>query len=540
MDCEFKLPIQYVKNKILNDTIIQDLEIYKSYSNIFKDSILNEEWGKYYSIDKSFLKQTQKLTLKYKSNEYDIKEFYNIHSNFINEKNFLDKYQYINFERIKYLNSSVIFMQFLSYYNISSPILSLCSTIFVFIVPFFVLKLKNVPIEIDKYVELIRDLVSNHSMFKIFDKDVNYNQKISGIMSILFYFFQIYQNTISCISFYKNINHIGNFINNYRTFCNKSISLIDNVNNNCKEFSKYSQFYSSNLNIKNTFNDILKKFSLILPYENTLSRITQIGLIMTVYHELYHNKIYHDSIEYINKLNTFNNDVITLKQFVINKQLNKCRYKNDTSIEKMYYLPHINTEMVKNDLKINNNIILTGPNASGKTTIIKSLLMNIIMSQQFGFGCYKSANIKIYDYFHSYLNIPDTSDRDSLFQAEARRCKDILEYITKNNEKKHFCIFDEIYSGTNPLDATLCAEIYLKGLSQFKNLDFILTTHYIDVCKYFENNKKYKNIKNYKMNVLIENDVINYNYLIEPGISHVNGGKQILKDLEYPDYLFNL
>ena len=190
MDCEFKSPIQYVKDKILNDTIIQDVEIYKSYSNIFKDSILNEEWGKYYSIDKSFLKQTQKLTLKYKSNEYDIKEFYNIHSNFINEKNFLDKYQYINFERIKYLNSSVIFMQFLSYYNISSPILSLCSPIFVFIVPFFVLKLKNVPIEIDKYVELIRDLVSNHSMFKIFDKDVNYNQKISGIMSILFYYFK--------------------------------------------------------------------------------------------------------------------------------------------------------------------------------------------------------------------------------------------------------------------------------------------------------------------------------------------------------------
>ena len=71
-------------------------------------------------------------------------EFYNIHSNFINEKNFLDKYQYINFERIKYLNSSVIFMQFLSYYNISSPILSLCSPIFVFIVPFFVLKLKKI------------------------------------------------------------------------------------------------------------------------------------------------------------------------------------------------------------------------------------------------------------------------------------------------------------------------------------------------------------------------------------------------------------
>ena len=55
------------------------------------------------------------------------------------------------------------------------------------------------------------------------------------------------------------------------------------------------------------------------------------------------------------------------------------------------------------------------------------------MSQQIGYGCYSSAKIKCYDNFHSYLNIPDTSGRDSLFQAEARRCKDILETITNNN-----------------------------------------------------------------------------------------------------------
>ena len=65
------------------------------------------------------------------------------------------------------------------------------------------------------------------------------------------------------------------------------------------------------------------------------------------------------------------------------------------------------------------NILITGPNASGKTTTIKSILINLIMGQQFGMGCYRKASISVYDYFHSYLNIPDTSGRDSLFQAEA-------------------------------------------------------------------------------------------------------------------------
>lgn len=57
--------------------------------------------------------------------------------------------------------------------------------------------------------------------------------------------------------------------------------------------------------------------------------------------------------------------------------------------------------------------------------------MNIILSQQIGYGFYDSANINPYDYLHSYLNIPDTSGRDSLFQAESRRCKEILDSLEK-------------------------------------------------------------------------------------------------------------
>jgi len=147
------------------------------------------------------------------------------------------------------------------------------------------------------------------------------------------------------------------------------------------------------------------------------------------------------------------------------------------------------------------------------------------MSQQFGYGCYKKASIKIYDVFHSYLNIPDTSGRDSLFQAEARRCKDIL--VSINNKGKHCCIFDELYSGTNPSDAVECATIYLDQMNKFDNVDYVLTTHYIKLCEDFD-----KKILNIKMDVNVT-DNIEYLYKISKGISYVHGGKQVLKDLNY-------
>jgi DNA mismatch repair ATPase MutS len=204
--------------------------------------------------------------------------------------------------------------------------------------------------------------------------------------------------------------------------------------------------------------------------------------------------------------------------------------KNHTSFKQLYYPPC--ETPIKNDVVINKKIIITGPNAAGKTTIIKSTLMNIILSQQIGYGFYDSANIKPYHYLHSYLNIPDTSGRDSLFQAESRRCKEILDSLEKESDKRHFCIFDELYSGTNPYEAVASAYGYIDYLSSMKNVDLMLTTHYISLCDNLKTNKK---IKNYKMKVDVEEDYdVKYLYKLERGISKIKGGIKVLYDLEYP------
>ena len=205
--------------------------------------------------------------------------------------------------------------------------------------------------------------------------------------------------------------------------------------------------------------------------------------------------------------------------------------KKVTKFVNIYYPPYDNP--IKNDVVIDKKIIITGPNAAGKTTVIKSILLNIILSQQIGYGYYENAEITPYDYLHCYLNIPDTSGRDSLFQAESRRCKEILDCLEKEKDKKHFCIFDELYSGTNPYEAVASAYGYIDHISNMKNVDLMLTTHYIQLCKNLKTNK---NVKNYHMEVNVKSDYnVEYMYKYKKGISKIKGGIKVLYDLEYPE-----
>ena len=132
------------------------------------------------------------------------------------------------------------------------------------------------------------------------------------------------------------------------------------------------------------------------------------------------------------------------------------------------------------------------------------------------------------------MNIPDTSGRDSLFQAEARRCKDILDLIQENPDETHFCVFDELYSGTNPEEAVSSANAFMNYLIKYKGVNCMLTTHFFKLCKYLEKNKLFKN---FHMDTIKDNEInknFKYTYLLKEGISNVHGGIKVLEDMNYP------
>lgn len=215
-------------------------------------------------------------------------------------------------------------------------------------------------------------------------------------------------------------------------------------------------------------------------------------------------------------------------------------------------------EPTKNTVCLDKNIILTGPNASGKTTVLKMTMMNLIFNQQYGYGFYDECIMPyVYKHFCFYLNIPDTNGRDSLFQAEARRCSEIAtkaSECTRKNEHM-FCIFDELFSGTNPEDATDASVAFIRHLTNnHPTTDFMLTTHYIAVCDQFLDSTEQKdNHENKKVELLtmeVRTPVVNesdskhthYNstYQVIPGVGRQRGAFGILEKMfsDTPDPIF--
>ena len=262
------------------------------------------------------------------------------------------------------------------------------------------------------------------------------------------------------------------------------------------------------------------------------------GLIMKTFYKLHYDTDINDLLLFSLGFNGYIDTLDGLNNNILNKDINpiKLSSKNKCSFKDIYHPSLKDLHPVKNNISLSKSMIITGPNAAGKTTLLKSTIINLIFTQQTGFGFYKKGVLNPYKYIHSYINIPDSCSRDSLFQSEARRCKNILDIIEKNKKDRHFCVFDELYSGTNPYEAISNAYGYLDYIIKNKNVKIILTTHYIKLCKLFRNNNK---IKNYNMETFVENHVSNNTYKLVPGYSTTKGGLAVLKSLDYPTTIIN-
>ena len=566
----FKIPICYNENvQKLNESVVTDLELVNSidnseqsiYETVFKpsnntSSQVITQISQYYTTDIDYLKETQQLTKNINSEElntihntYNFSDFdiNNILSNWKEikgETGFCEKYLYVDWKFAKELNNNSQFLQLMGLYNVISPILSLCLPIFVLIIPFFIIKLKKINLGIKEYFEILKTLISNHAIFKIFTQfhEVDNGQKIYLILSSTLYLFSIYQNILVCIRFYSNMQKIHNYLFKFRKYLEYNLSVMDYYSYKCDKLTKYNNFNvvlkQNNTVLVSLHNDLCK----ITPFTLSLSKMNEIGHIMANFYKIYDNPQYHNAILYSFGFIGYFNILSHIGTNINENKLVKTTFttKGKPTFKQMYYPKFINNEtstIIKNDCNLNKNIIITGPNASGKTTTIKSTLINIILSQQIGYGCFESLKLKPYDKIHCYLNIPDTSGRDSLFQAEARRCKEILDCINEETNKTHFCIFDELYSGTNPDEAVNSANAFMDYIVKNNNVTCILTTHYVKLCKKLSKNKM---IKNYNMKTIKKNDNFEYTYELIQGISKVKGGLQVLHDMKYPKEILDL
>lgn len=551
----FKLPIEYREHIPINDNINNDLELLNTvdnsnapvYNHLFNPKttvgeITIESWGKGYTNDSKFLKESQKIY-----SNFNIPQNVDIVNKMTNDwkeikgiEDIEEKYQYIEWDQLKWLNYNPILLQILSILNITSPLLQLITPLIMLILPFLFLKLLGHNININNYIDVLKQIIAKNQLGQILMnfQNASIKTKIYGIVMLGFYLYSIYQNIISCYHFYINAYYIIDKINSLKKYLKYTNDNMIRFSNSIEPYNTYTDF---NNNLKNTIRNnesFINELDALPETPRTIKTVRIFGLIMKTFYKLHYDTNINELLLFSLGFNGYMDTLDGLNNNILNKDINPIKFssKNKCSFKDIYHPSLKDLSPIKNDISLNKSMIITGPNAAGKTTLLKSTIINLIFTQQTGFGFYKKGVLNPYKYIHSYINIPDSCSRDSLFQSEARRCKNILDIIENNKKDRHFCVFDELYSGTNPYEAVSSAYGYLDYIIKNKNVKIILTTHYIKLCKLFRNNKK---IKNYNMKTFVENHESNNTYKLVNGYSTTKGGLAVLKSLDYPISIIN-
>jgi len=466
------------------------------------------------------------------------------------DRSFLEKHNYMEFVALEEFNKSRPFLHFYSAINIVSPVFSLAFPLVLMLLPFVLLQCWRVPISFSLYLDTLRKVAKQHFIGKILDMKMEPSSIAYVLLLVGMYLMQTYGQIISCIRFHRTIRRMNENLLFLKDYLGQTSRLMEQFCAKYNGLAYYADFCQDIHGHRLVIDELGSVISAnkITPYGWSAQKLSELGHMFDCYYRLYSDMDYEESLRYSVGFLGYWDIMCGISRGLRAGYLGKSEISATFSSPEeeqpeaeytcyfadQYYPPHQSSHsLVPNTIDLSRNLIITGINASGKTTLLKTTALNIIFTQQFGVGFYKSGRLTPFHHIHSYLNIPDTSGRDSLFQAESRRCKEILDKIEAKREDRHFCIFDELYSGTNPKEATKTASALLKYLAKRDNIRFILTTHYVGICDKF---KKSRRITNCQM--LAEKDIHNerfkYTYRIIPGICKLEGGVEVLKQMDYP------
>jgi MutS domain V len=408
--------------------------------------------------------------------------------------------------------------------------------------PFALLKLQGVPISFEKYVEILMDMAKKHFVGQaLFScrESMSATNVIYLFAMLALYVFQIYTNIATCVGYHRNIRKINACLieaREYAIYSVRSMTAFADLHGDKPGYREFCGEATLRCEPLQNYADRLKN---ITPFSNTPDKLADMGRLLALFYELHSCAPLRESIQYSFGFAGYIDNMLGVYNSLAARAVNFATFTQagDLTMRAQYYAAHRDDAYVSNDCSLAAPMIISGPNASGKTTFLKATAINVVLTQQFGCGFYEECSISPYAHINTYLNIPDSSGRDSLFQAEARRCKAIVDAIrAAPAEHRHFCIFDELFSGTNPEEATSAGCALVSYLAGFPNVNFLLTTHYRSICDRF---RKSKTVENWRMAAESNGGKMRYSYKIERGVSQTKGAAEVLRAMDFPEEILN-
>ena len=189
------------------------------------------------------------------------------------------------------------------------------------------------------------------------------------------------------------------------------------------------------------------------------------------------------------------------------------------------YHPLIQNAVSNSANNLMGSILITGSNMSGKTTFIKTLGINFILSQTLYFSLAREFNIPRFIVKSAIRRNEDFDEGKSYFFVELEALNKFIKLSEERN--KYLFLIDEIFRGTNTIERLASSTAVLKYLDMHNKV--YVTTHDIELQDLLEDN-----FRMFHFSEQVESGKFFFNYKINEGPCSSGNAIKLLEILEYP------
>lgn len=190
------------------------------------------------------------------------------------------------------------------------------------------------------------------------------------------------------------------------------------------------------------------------------------------------------------------------------------------------------SEPVANSISESRPVLITGSNASGKSTFLKSTAICALLAQTINTCPCRSYKAPFFRIYSSMALADNLEEGESYYIVEIKSLKRIVD-ASKKSGAKILCFVDEVLRGTNTVERIAASSQILKNLADNGVMCFA-ATHDIELTHILE-----KYYANYHFTEEVRNKQIVFSYVIQNGRAVSRNAIKLLEIMGYDNAIIS-
>ena len=187
------------------------------------------------------------------------------------------------------------------------------------------------------------------------------------------------------------------------------------------------------------------------------------------------------------------------------------------------------SQPVPNSISVSSPVLITGSNASGKSTFLKAAAIAAILSQSVHTAPASSYRSRCCRVYTSMALRDDLTSGESYFIVEIRSLKRVLDAASEPGGVPVLCCVDEVLRGTNTTERISASAEILLSLSGM-SMQIFAATHDLELTELL------KGIYiNYHFSETVEGDDVKFSYKLAEGPADTRNAIRLLRVMGYDD-----